>query len=172
MKKIKVKFVDFGTQFAFQILEQEGFPEEHNEGNVRILYFPEYNRSTDIFFLRGYCSHLDMNVVLNTYKDGEDFQKIIDHFLDALRNFLTAIEIHDALPGDDVTIKTVGGYFISRKLIALLPEDYKNRYIVDIGDGNTIAVDKVYANCKPLLEQKIETYEESGVVIITLTQQD
>lgn len=169
MKKIKIKFVDFGTQYAFQILEQEGFPQKHTEGNVRINCCPDYSKTFDILYLRGAEHRSDMDVIIKPYRVNENFQHIISHFFDMLRDYL--IDMGTQVPGDMVLIKTCNGYFITKKLVAILPEEYKTRYIIDNGKGNTIMVDKIYTNCE-ITEQNIEINEKGDVAIITLTQED
>lgn len=171
MKKIKIKFVDFGTQYAFQILEQEGFPHAKHGGNVRIKCCPDYNRPLDILYLRGYEQQSDMDVIIKPYRVNENFQHIINHFFDMLKKCIIDMDTHNPISGDMVDVKIKDTTFISRKLLAILPEEYKNRYVIDIGGGYVATTDCVFPKYKTV-EQKIETSEKGDVVIITLTQQD
>lgn len=132
-KKLKIQFWKAEKALAMQILEQEGLPKYKNgDGFVKIGHSPSLD--LEEMWLRG------SEVIYNTYIDSVYFKSNAKR--DAYLNWAVKA-ITDELFTGEGELKVgemceVKDYednvWNRRKLIAILPEQYKGRFIVETED--------------------------------------
>ena len=130
-KKLKIQFWKAEKALAMQILEQEGLPQQKENGEVRILGAPQL--CDDRIFLRGTAKWDDLKIAHTHIEFNTQYD--LNAYLHWAVNAITAelftgegelkigemCEVRDA--ESDIWEK--------RKLIAILPEQYDKRFIVE-----------------------------------------
>lgn len=162
MKKLlKIQFWKAEKTLAMQVLEQEGLPKCKDYGFVRINNFPWFYK--DHIELRGRKSSMDWNLHDRCFDDNEErddyLQRIVSAITDELFTGEGELKIGEICEVWDSLKST----WLKRKLIAILPEDYKYRFIAEHGENPTQYCDWEYARSIP--EQIKPTIEECGNVV-------
>ena len=167
MKKLKIQFWKAEKALAMQILEQEGLPRRKEEGFVRINDVPWlYDERID---LRGdYLDHdWDINRMTFDTNDERDeyLQKIVSAITDELFTDEGELKI-----GKMCEVKyDESGSWERRKLIAILPVQYKKRFIAETEDNPTEHASWEYARS---ITRRIEPKIEECGSIVTCTWDD
>lgn len=130
-KKLKIQFWKAEKSLAMQILEQEGLPEEKEDGFVRIDDSPRLIPEMGVW-LRGYLGYKNLKLipiyfVTNAERD-EYLQKIVKAITDELFTGEGELKIGEVcvISNDPQFLDCYTG-----KLIAILPKGLKNRYIIE-----------------------------------------
>lgn len=161
MKKLlKIQFWLAKKSIAMQILEQSGLPEQKNDGMVRISTNPFLG---DNIFLRGNDHSIDLDICVKKFNDSNDYYKYLNNIIKSITDelFTTVPELKI---GEMCEVwDSLTSSWLKRKLIAILPEDYKYRFIAEHGEDPTQYCDWEYARSIP--EQIKPTIEECGNVV-------
>ena len=149
VKKLKIRFTKFENALVMQILEQTG--EFAKTKHVRIVNSPEF--SHDKIYLRGADNTCDFKIDCMSFSSNaerdEYLTKIIGWITD--EQFTSSGELK---VGEMCEVKmNQQQNWISRKLLAILPSGYCNRYITHVPHNNSDWDCWKYAR---LIEQRIE----------------
>lgn len=161
-KKLKIQFWRAKLALAMQILEQEGLPKEKGDGFVKIIDSPALDFVMGVW-LRGYhsSSTLSVETILlnsNTARD-EYLQKVVTAITDELfaeGGELKVGEMCEVRDDEDDNWER-------RKLIAILPEQYDERFIVEMEDYPTEHYS--WSCARPLAKRTEPTIEECGQLV-------
>ena len=161
-KKLKIQFWKAEKSLAMQILEQEGLPGRKVNGFVKIITMPCICR--DELCLRGYDTEEDFFVDViyfssNTARDAY-LQKAVNAITEELFTGEGELKIGEAcaISNEPQFLDCYTG-----KLIAILPEGLKNRYIIESAWDTNGWVCGEYARMFNRTERP--TIEESGSVV-------
>ena len=162
MKKLlKIQFWLAEKSIAMQILEQSGLPEQKNDGMVRISTNPFLG---DNIFLRGNDHSIDLDVCVKKFNDGHDYYKyfntIIKSITDELFTTTSELKIGEMCEVWDSCTSS----WLKRKLIAILPEGYKYRFLAEHSKYPTQYCKWEYARSIP--KQIKPRIENCGSVLI------
>ena len=160
-KKLKIQFWKAENTLAMQILEQEGLPRYKEEGFTRIWDQPAlYEHSID---LRGraewdnlHIPHIefDTNAKRDAYLD-----KVINAITDELFTGKGELKV-----GEMCEVRyDEEDFWEKRKLLAVLPEQYKERFIAEADDYPDMYSSWNYA--RPITKRTEPTVEECGQLI-------
>lgn len=145
-----------------QILEQEGLPEEKEGGEIRIFCSPELHH--DFVFLRGDYFAGNSNIGWITFDTDSErdayLGKVINAITDELftgEGELKVGEICEVRDDEDEQWK-------KRKLLAILPKEYKNPFITESEVCNNGYC--ILWNCaRPITKRTEPTIEECGQLV-------
>lgn len=160
-KKLKIQFWKPEGALVMQIIEQEGLPKLKKDGIVRITDAPWFY-STDIG-LRGFIRSTDWKISViqldtNAERD-EHLQKVVNAITDELFTDERELKIGEMCEVRDYE----DNIWSRRKLLAILPEQYDKRFIVESGDCPT---EHSSWDCARPIAKRIEpTVEECGQLI-------
>jgi hypothetical protein len=132
-KKLKIQFWRAEKALAMQVLEQEGLPKKKKEGNILILGIPEF-RDAYLYWA--------VNAIADELFAGEGELKVGE--MCEVRG--TEFDIWEKM-----------------KLIAILPEQYRERFIAEMKNCPTEHSSFRYA--RPIHKRTKPTVEECGNVI-------
>ena len=161
-KKLKIKFWKAEKALAMQILEQEGLPKVKDDGNVNIGQCPDLY--SDMVELRGAWSHCDLNVEVKRFPENQDRDAYLDNITKAITDELFTGN-GELKVGEMCEVR--GHRFFSSwhkaKLIAILPEHIRERYVVDDDRdyGDCIAC----AEARPISKRTEPTIDENGEIV-------
>lgn len=129
-KKLKIQFWKAEKALAMQILEQEGLPEEKGGGFVRINDSPALISETGVW-LRGYFYYANLKLspiyfVTNAERDAY-LQKAVNAITDELFTGKGKLKVGEMCEVRDIEDEQ----WEKRKLLAILPEQYDERFIVE-----------------------------------------
>lgn len=169
-KKLKIKFWKVESAFAMQVLEQIGLPEQKDTGKIRIACGPDIEG--DIMYLRGDFNECNYDVICQNFDTNQDRDSYLDKITQAITDELFTgtgeLKIGEmceisSCPGDG------NGYWHEKKLIAILPDNYYDRFIVQSDEDSNDWFCYKYARplCKRI-EPKVETNRE----VITYTWEE
>lgn len=154
-KKLKIQFWKAEHALAMQVLEQEGLPEIKEEGHIKIMGHPDLD--PDCIYLRGDTSERNLEVSIRSFVLNSDRDIYLTKMVNAITNELFALggelkvgemcEVSDHLEGP----------WRKRKLIAILPDNYRSRFIAQSDNDRNDWFNYEYAIpiCKRI-EPKIE----------------
>lgn len=130
MKKLKIQFWKADKALAMQILEQEGLPEEKEDGFVRIDDSPRLIPEIGVW-LRGYLHYKNLKLipiyfVTNAERDAY-LQKAVNAITDELFTGEGELKIGEMCEVGDAEFDI----WKKRKLLAILPEQYNRRFIAE-----------------------------------------
>ena len=132
MKKLKIQFWKAERTLAMQILEQEGLPKEKMEGEIRISGAPELR--DDNVFLRGDCSSENSNIGWITFNTQYDLNAYLYWAVNAITDELFTGE-GELKVGEMCEVRDgENENWRKSKLIAILPEEYDERFIAEWKD--------------------------------------
>ena len=162
MKKLKIQFWKADKALAMQILEQEGLPEEKEDGFVRIDDSPRLIPEIGVW-LRGYLHYKNLKLipiyfVTNAERDAY-LQKAVNAITDELFTGEGELKIGEMCEVRDIEDEQ----WKKRKLLAVLPEQYNERFIVEMEDYPTEVGSWKYA--RPITKRTVPTVEECGSVV-------
>lgn len=160
-KKLKIQFWKAEKALAMQILEQEGLPERKVNDFIKIISMPCMCR--DELSLRGYDTEEDFFVDViyfssNTARDAY-LQKAVNAITDELFTSEGELKVGEMCEVRDAE----SDIWEKRKLIAVLPAQYKERFIVEREDFPTECASWTYA--RPIAKRTEPTVEECGNVV-------
>ena len=127
MKKLKIQFWKPGRSLVMQILEQEGLPKEKTEGDIRIFRTPEL-RDVNVF-LRGDYSPGNSDIVWIGFDTQYELNIYLNWAVKAITDELFTegeLKVGEMCEVWDEEFKK----WQERKLLAILPENYEERFIV------------------------------------------
>lgn len=163
MKKIlKIQFWKAEKALAMQVLEQEGLPRRKEEGFVRINDVPWlYDERID---LRGHDPDHDWDVNRMTFDTNDErdeyLQKAVNAITEELFKGKGELKIGEMCEVRDDEDEQ----WERRKLLAILPEGYKYRFLAEHGKYPTQYCKWKYARSIP--EQIKPKFENCGSVLI------
>lgn len=172
-KKLKIQFWKAEKGLVMQILEQEGLPKEKMDGYVRINDSPELI-SDNVVWLRGHLHyanlrlnplHFDTNAERDEYLQ-ESVTAITDElFTDELFTGEGELKIGEMCEVKDDDSER----WKKRKLLAILPEKYDARFIVEAGDCPT---EHSSWDCARPIAKRIEPKIEECGNVVTYTWEE
>ena len=160
-KKLKIQFWRAKLALAMQILEQEGLPSCKEDGEAHIWEQPAISKySIDLRGLAKWAnlriSHVEFDT--NTERDAY-LGKIVNAITDELFTGEGELKI-----GEMCEVKgEEDGIWKKRKLIAILPKRYKERFIVEMEDYPT--EHSSWDCAHPIAKRTEPTVEECGNVV-------
>lgn len=160
-KKLKIQFWRAELALAMQILEQEGLPKYKEDGFVNIIDSPWIGKKK--LFLRGDDSiynwkisriEFDINTERDTY-----LQKVVNAITDELFTGEGELKVGEICEVRDAELD----FWEKRKLIAILPAQYKRRIIAERGGYPNEYCSWDYA--RPITKRTEPIVEECGQLI-------
>lgn len=161
--KLKIQFWKAENTLAMQILEQEGLPRYKDEGFTRIWDQPGlYECSID---LRGRAKWTNLNIPCiefdtNAERD-EYLQKAVSAITDELFTDVFFTGEGELKIGEMCEVSDDGVSWYKYRLLAILPDRYEMRFIVESGTLSWCTC--TYA--RPLPKRTEPTVEECGQLI-------
>lgn len=130
-KKLKIQFWRAKLALAMQILEQEGLPQQKENGEVRILGAPQL--CDDRIFLRGTAKWDDLKIAHTHIEFNTQYD--LNAYLHWAVNAITAelftgegeLKVGEMCEVRDAEFDI----WEKRKLLAILPEQYNRRFIAE-----------------------------------------
>ena len=160
-KKLKIQFWRAKLALAMQILEQEGLPKEKKEGEIQIAGSPELR--DDYVFLRGDYIPGNSNIGWITFNTQYDLNAYLHWAVNAITDELFTGE-GELKIGEMCEVRnSESGNWRKRKLIAILPRQYDERFITELDDYSTGHCSWYYA--RPIAKRAEPTIEECGNVV-------
>ena len=161
-KKLKIQFWKAEKALCMQILKQEGLPKEKGDGFIKIIDSPALDFVMGVW-LRGYhsSSALSIETMLlnsNTARDAY-LQKAIKAITDELFTGEGELKVGEMCEVRDGEV----GDWEKRKLLAILPEQYDERFIVERKEYPTEVGSWKYA--RPITKRIEPTIEECGQLV-------
>ena len=168
-KKLKIQFWKAEKALAMQILEQEGLPEEKEDGFVRIDNSPRLIPEMGVW-LRGYLHYKNLKLIPIYFVTNSDrdayLQKAVNSITDELFTGEGELKVGEMCEGRDVEDEQ----WKKRKLLAILAKEYKNPFVTESEVGKNDYC--ILWNCARPIAKRIEpTVEECGNVV-TYTWED
>jgi hypothetical protein len=167
-KKLKIQFWKAEHALVMQILEQEGLPKNKEEGTVLIMGHPDLY--SDSIYLRGSVHEQNLKIsIRKNFVVNSDRDIYLNKITQAITDELFTDGDSELKVGEMCEVNDCsGGDWCKRKLIAILPDNYHDRFIVE---------SEMYANdwfhyryARPLYKQtlpKVETKGNGDIVIYT-----
>lgn len=166
-KKLKIQFWKAEKALAMQILEQEGLPKNKNDGFVKTEHSPAFG--SEEIWLRG------SEVIYDFYIDSVYFKSDAerDAYLDKIVNAITEelftgkgeLKIGEMCEVKDYDDK----HWEERKLIAILPEQYRGRFIIEVKDYPTMHASR---DCARAIAKSTEPIVEERGQLVTYTWEE
>lgn len=167
-KKLKIQFWKAEKSLAMQILEQEGLPKNKETGFTRIDASPSMD--LDEVQLRGYFSCENYKISSITFNSNSMRDIYLKNTIDSITNDLFSHGKEELNIGGMCKVRnSESGQWEKRKLIAVLPEQYEKRFIVETKGYPTGYSSWTFA--RPIVKRTEPTVEESGN-IITVTWEE
>lgn len=160
-KKLKIQFWRAKLALAMQILEQEGLPKEKKEGEIQIAGSPELR--DDYVFLRGDYIPGNSNIGWITFNTQYDLNAYLHWAVNAITDELFTGE-GELKIGEMCEVRDdEDDNWKERKLITILPEQYKERFIV----ANLFYPNRFvpFSVARPIAKRTEPTIEECGNVV-------
>lgn len=154
MKRLKIQFWKAEKALCMQILEQKGLSERKVNGFIKVISMP--CMSKDELCLRGYDTEEDIFVDViyfssNTERDAY-LKKAVKAITEELFTEGGELKVGEMCEVSD----TEFDIWKKRKLLAILPEQYNRRFIVEAGDYPAVHSSWDYARPIGRTEPKIE----------------
>ena len=165
-KKLKIKFWKAEKALAMQILEQEGLPKAKSDGFVNIVTISAIYKDT--IYLRGDCHKGDFNIDGVLFETNSERDKYLDKITNAITDELF-IGKGDLKVGEMCEVALCNGDWGQRKLLAILPDNYSDRYIVDC--TNTQSAFYAYSQARPIIK-RTDPKVETNCEIVTYTWEE
>ena len=162
MKKLKIQFWKAEKALAMQILKQEGLPKVKGDGFIKIIDSPALDFVMGVW-LRGYhsSSTLSIETILlnsNTARDAY-LQRAVNAITDELftgGGELRVGEMCEVRDDEDDDWE-------KRKLLAILPEKYDERFIAEMEDYPT--QHSSWSCARPIVKRTEPTVKECGQLV-------
>lgn len=161
-KKLKIQFWKAEKSLAMQILEQEGLPKEKGDGFIKIIDSPALDFELGVW-LRGYHSSSALSIetmLLNSNTERDAYlQKAVNAITDELFTGEGELRVGEICEVWNLEFKK----WQERKLLAILPENYEERFIV----ANLYYPNRYvpFSDARPIVKRTVPTIEECGNVI-------
>ena len=160
-KKLKIQFWRAELALAMQILEQEGLPKCKGDGFVQIY------QSIDLkdwrLNLRGIDTYFDLYIAQKYFRSNSDRDAYLQKAVNAITDELFAGE-GELKIGEMCEVRDVEDeQWKKRKLVAILSEQYKSRFIAEWEDCPT--KHSSWDCARPLIKRTEPTIEECGQLI-------
>lgn len=162
-KKLKIQFWRAELALAMQILEQEGLPQQKANGEVRILGAPQL--CDDRIFLRGTAKWDDLKIAhthieFNTQYDLNAYLHwAVNAITDELFTGEGKLKVGEMCEVRDSRSDNWG----KRKLVAILPAQYDERFIAEWEDYPTEV--SSWRHARPITKRTEPTVEECGQLV-------
>lgn len=162
-KKLKIQFWKAEKALAMQILEQEGLPNRKEEGDVRIWDYSALFK--EAIFLGGIDGHISHDIFDSNAERDEYLRKAVNAITDELFTGKGELKIGEMCEVKDYDDKR----WEERKLIAILPEQYRGRFIVEVKDYPTMHASR---DCARAIAKSTEPKIEECGQLITYTWEE
>lgn len=162
-KKLKIQFWRAKLALAMQILEQEGLPQQKANGEVRILGAPQL--CDDRIFLRGTAKWDDLKIAHThiEFNTQYDLNAYLHWAVNAITDELFTGE-GELKIGEMCEVKDYkDGQWKKRKLLAILPKEYKNPFVAESEVGKNDYC--ILWNCARPIGRTEPTIEECGQLV-------
>ena len=161
MKKLKIQFWRAEKALAMQILEQDGLPKEKG-GFVHIIDSPALDFELGVW-LRGYHHDADFNLETIHLESNAERDSYLDKVVTAITEELFS-DKGELKVGEMCEVwKEEVKKWQERKLLAILPENYEERFIV----SNFYYPNRYvpFSVARPIVKRTEPTVEECGNII-------
>lgn len=160
-KKLKIQFWKAEKALAMQILEQEGLPTCKEEGKALIRHHPALYEYDIVLRGRSEWDNLRIpSIGFNTNAERDEYlQKSVNAITDELFTGEGELKVGEMCDVRD----SVWDNWKRRKLIAILPEQYRSRFIAEWEKYPTQHGSWSYA--RPIAKRIEPTIEESGNIV-------
>lgn len=160
-KKLKIKFWKAEKALVMQILEQEGLPKRKAKGDVQIAVSPDIYHHT--IYLRGERVISDLNVDAVYFECNQERDQCLDRLTNAITSELFTgngeLKVGELCEVRDYEYED----WQTRKLLAILPQNYIIRFIVKMDEVKDDWVD--FRQARPLCKRTEPKVEECGELI-------
>lgn len=161
-KKLKIQFWKAEKALAMQILEQEGLPEEKRDGFIKIIDFPALIFETGVW-IRGCHHHTNLKVDSVYLPSNAERDAYLEKIVNAITDELFTV-------GGELKVGEMCEVWHpaelewqERKLLAILPENYEERFIVaNLYHPNRYVP---FSDARPIVKRTVPTIEECGQLI-------
>lgn len=162
MKKLKIQFWKAEKALAMQVLEQEGLPKEKEKGYIRIVLQPELLAET--LYLRGKEHEYNLCILSIDFNNNSDRDAYLEKAVNAITDELFTGE-GELKIGEMCEVKDYkDGQWKKRKLLAILPKEYKNPFVAESEVGKNDYC--ILWNCaRPITKRIKPTVEKCGNVV-------
>ena len=159
-KKLKIKFWRTERALAMQVVEQEGLPKQKYNGVIMIINGACLcNKS---LYLRGCEETFDFDISSKSFDSNEDRDAYLDKITQSITDELFTSNC-ELKVGEMCEVVLCNGSWGQRKLLAILPENYSDRYIVDCTNAQSAFY--AYSQARPLAKYTEPKIEECGELI-------
>lgn len=155
MKRLKIQFWKAEKALAMQILERKGLPKRKAEGDVRIWDYSALFK--EAIFLGGIDGHISHDIFDSNAERDEYLQKAVNAITDELFTGGEELKI-----GDICEVSEDKESWYTRRLLAILPEDYDKPFIA----GNDYGCWRAWLYARPIENRNEPTVEKCGQLII------
>lgn len=160
-KKLKIQFWKAEKALAMQILEQKGLPEEKEEGYIRIVLQPDF--LTRALYLRGKEHEYNLCILSMCFSSNTKRDAYLHWAVNAITDELFAGE-GDLKIGEMCEVRDYEDkQWKKMKLVAILPEKYDDRFIVERKEYPTEVGSWKYA--RPITKRTEPKIEECGQLV-------
>lgn len=156
-KKLKIQFWKAEKALAMQILEQEGLPQHKNDGFIKTEYSPTLG--SEEIWLRGGDGIYDFYIDSIYFKTNTDRDAYLKKAVKAITDELFTGE-EELKIGEMCEVSDDGISWHKYRLLAILPDRYEMRFIVENGTLSWCTC--TYA--RPIAKRIEPTVEECGNV--------
>lgn len=156
-KKLKIQFWKAKNALAMQILEQEGLPKRKNEGNVRVWdYLALFKEAIVLGGINEFDLHIP-HIIFDTNAERDEYlQRAVNAITDELFTGEGELKV-----GEMCEVSDDGISWHKYRLLAILPDRYEMRFIVENGTLSWCTC--TYA--RPITKRIEPTVEECGQLI-------
>ena len=131
-KKLVIKFWKAEKALVMQILEQEGLPKHKNNNRVRILLSPSFFYEKGEVYLRGQSTEWDYCIASARFESNQDRDQYLDKVIKAITDEIFTSN-GELKIGEYCEFSMDCEGWITGRLLAVLPDDCKLRYIMKGG---------------------------------------
>lgn len=166
-KKLKIQFWKAEKALAMQILEQKGLPRYKEEGKALIRHHPALYEYDIVLRGRSEWDNLRIpSIGFNTNAERDEYlQKAVNAITDELFTGGGELKIGEMCEVKDYDDER----WEERKLIAILPEQYRGRFIVEVKDYPTMHAPR---DCARAIAKSTEPKIEECGQLVTYTWEE
>lgn len=157
-KKLKIQFWKAEKNLAMQILEQEGLPKRKEEGGVLILNYSALFRHSLV--LPG-KKEFDLDILHIEFDTNAERDEYLQKAVNAITDELFTDEGGELKVGEMCEVSDDGVSWRKYRLLAILPDRYEMRFIVENGTLSWCTC--TYA--RPISKRIEPSIEECGNVV-------
>lgn len=157
-KKLKIQFWKANKALAMQILEQEGLPKRKNEGDVRIWNYSALFRQAIVLYGK---EEFDLNISHIEFDTNVKRDEYLHKAVNAITDELFTDEGGELKVGEMCEVSDDGVSWRKYRLLAILPDRYEMRFIVENGTLSWCTC--TYA--RPITKRIEPKIEECGDVV-------